>query len=57
MIIVVDHDTIEKASYFNFFHYHEKMFMRILTTIQLLLTLLFFTLWIKMRYKLCISKL
>lgn len=57
MIIVVDHDTIEKASYFNFFHYYEKMFMRILSTIQLLLTLLFFTLWIKMRYRLCISKL
>lgn len=57
VFIVVDHDTIEKASYFNFFHYYEKMMMRILSTIQLLLTMTFFTLWIKMRYKLCISKL
>lgn len=33
------------------------MFMRVLRTLQLLLTLLFFTLWIKMRYSLSMSKL
>lgn len=57
MLIMVEHDTVEQASYFNFFHYNEKMFMRVLRTLQLLLTLLFFTLWIKMRYSLSMSKL
>lgn len=55
--IIVEHDTLEQASYFNFFHYHEKMVMRILRIIQLLLTILFCSLWIKMRYSLCMSKL
>ena len=31
--------------------------MKVLTTIQLILTLLFFSLWIKMRWSLCMSKL
>lgn len=56
-LIVVEHDTTEKESYFTFFHYEEKLFMRAITTIQLILTLLFFTLWIKMRLNLCLSKL
>lgn len=57
VFIIVEHDTLEQASYFNFFHYHEKMVMRILRIIQLLLTVLFCSLWIKMRYSLCMSKL
>lgn len=56
MFIIVEHDTTEQASYFNFFHYREKMVMRVLRIIQLLLTVLFFSLWIKMRYNLCMSK-
>jgi hypothetical protein len=31
--------------------------MRVITTIQLFLTLLFFGLWVKMRLNLCLSKL
>lgn len=31
--------------------------MRVITTIQLCLTLLFFGLWVKMRLNLCLSKL
>lgn len=55
--IIVEHDTTEKESYFTFFHYEEKLIMRVITTIQLCLTLLFFGLWIKMRLNLCLSKL
>jgi hypothetical protein len=54
--IVVDHDTVEQASYFNFFYAYEKMIMRVLQALQLLLTVLFFTLWIQMRYHLSMSK-
>ena len=56
-LILVEHDTDHKESYFTFFHYNEKLIMRGLTTIQLILTLTFFTLWIKMRLNLCLSKL
>lgn len=56
-LIVVEHDTTEKESYFTFFHYNEKLIMRIVCTLQLMLTLLFFGLWIKMRLNLCLSKL
>ena len=52
--IIVDHDTTDQESYFNFFYYYEKAGMRVLTTVQLMLTLLFFSLWIKMRWKLCL---
>ena len=57
MFIVVDHDTKSQESYFNFFYYYEKVGMRVLTIIQLFLTLLFFVLWIKMRWSLCLQKL
>lgn len=55
-LIVVEHDTKIKESYFIFFHYNEKLIMRAICLIQLILTLLFSALWIKMRLKLCLSK-
>ena len=57
MLILVDHDTLQQASYFTFFYSNEKLFMRVLCLIQLLLTVTFLVLWIRMRLKLCLSKL
>lgn len=55
--IMVDHDMEEQASYFSFFYSYERIIMRILTTLQLLATFLFMSLWIKMRLNLSLSKL
>ena len=55
-LIFVDHDTVEKTSYFTYYNYQDKLIMRILTTVQLILTLLFFGLWLKMRSYLSLQK-
>lgn len=47
--IFVDHDTIEKTSYFSYYNYRDKIIMKIICGVQLTLTVLFFALWIKMR--------
>ena len=54
---MVDHDTKEQVSYFSFFYAYEIIIMRILTTLQLIATFLFLSLWIKMRLSLTLSKL
>ena len=47
--IVVDHDTLEKTSYFTYYNYQDKLIMKIICGVQLTLTILFFGLWLKMR--------
>jgi len=55
--IIVDHDMEQQTSFFSFFYSYERIIMRILTTLQLLATFLFLSLWIKMRLNLSLSKL
>lgn len=56
-LIMIEHDTQNKESYFTFFKWEQKYIVRFICLFQLALTLTFFGLWIKMRLNLCLSKL
>ena len=55
-LILVEHDMTEQESYFTFFHSYEKKIVNVVCAIQLVLTLIFFTLWLTMRLPLCLDK-
>jgi hypothetical protein len=55
--IFVQHDMNEQESYFSFFHRSERIIVGGICIVQLLLTVIFFGLWIKMRLPLCRLKL
>lgn len=55
-LILVDHDTVEKTSYFTYYNYEDKLVMKALCAIQLLLTVIFSVLWLIMKSKLSLSK-
>ena len=54
--IIMEHDLTEQASYFTFYNSRDKIIMRVISLLQLILTLTFSGLWIKMRLGLCLSK-
>ncbi len=54
--ILVDHDTIEQASYFTYYNYQDKLIMTIICGAQLALTLIFTILWLILKCKLSLQK-
>lgn len=55
-LILVDHDTVEKTSYFTYYNYTDRLAMTIICGVQLLLTILYSVLWLIMKSKLSLSK-
>jgi len=55
-LIYVDHDTVEQTSYFTYYNIEDEYIMRVICAVQLILTVLFFILWLKMRSFLSLQK-
>lgn len=55
-LILVDHDTTEQTSYFTYYNYQDKLLMNIICGAQLMLTIVFFVLWLIMKSKLSLEK-
>ena len=55
-LILVDHDTNEQTSYFTYYNYENKLVMKIICGVQLVLTVLFSVLWLIMKSKLSLEK-
>ena len=54
--VLINHDMEEQESYFYFFTSFQTNVMNVACKIQLLFTVLFFSLWAKMRLPLCLWK-
>ena len=55
-LILVDHDTVEKTSYFTYYNLQDKLVMNVICGVQLMLTVMFSVLWLIMKSKLSLSK-
>jgi hypothetical protein len=55
-LILVDHDTVEKTSYFTYYNYEDQLLMTVVCGVQLILTILYSVLWLIMKSQLSLSK-